>query len=380
MAPGAAESGARARAWLPGLGHLALGRRRRGLALLLLSASLLLLIGWRWERFAGAFGTSSPDLWAASLFPLALLAAAVWYSRRDVSRILRDGSLPRRGPWALALRRFRRNRLAVWSLYAILLLVAAAILAPLVAPYDPNAIGDVMASRFLHPSWTHPFGTDEFGRDLFSRSLYGARVSLSVGLFAMALATTIGVAYGAVAGYAGGAVDGVMMRIVDVWIAFPAFYLMLMLVGVFEADVPVLVLILGLVAWPATARLIRAEILSLRSRPFVEAERAIGLPEHRILLRHVLPNALSPVLVTAALAVAGMIGAEAGLSYLGLGIQPPTASWGNMIAAGRDSLLEAWWITLFPGLLLTLTLVSFSLVADGLRDALDPRAVAQRYV
>jgi len=285
-----------------------------------------------------------------------------------------------RGPWAMALRRFRENRLALWSIYVIAIFVLAAILAPILAPHDPIAIRDVMATRFQSPSWAHPFGTDEFGRDLFSRALYGARVSLSVGILAMLLATSIGSLYGAVAGYFGGVVDGIMMRIVDVWIAFPAFYLMLLLVGVFEASVPVLILILALTAWPATARFIRGEILSLRERDYVQAARAMGLPAYRIILRHLIPGALSPVLVTGALAVAGMIGAEAGLSFLGLGISPPTPSWGNMVAAGKDTLASAWWISFFPGALLTITLIAFSLVADGLRDALDPKAVDQKYV
>ncbi len=280
----------------------------------------------------------------------------------------------------MSVRRFRANRLALWSLYVIGILVLAALLAPLLAPHDPIAIGDVMATRFQSPSWAHPFGTDEFGRDLFSRALFGARVSLSVGILAMLLATTIGSLYGAVSGFFGGIVDGVMMRIVDVWIAFPAFYLMLLLVGVFEASVPILILILALTAWPATARFIRGEILSLRERDYVEAARAMGLPAHRIILRHLIPGALSPVLVTGALAVAGMIGAEAGLSFLGIGISPPTPSWGNMVAAGKDTLAGAWWISFFPGALLTITLIAFSLVADGLRDALDPKAPDQKFV
>jgi peptide/nickel transport system permease protein len=285
-----------------------------------------------------------------------------------------------RSPWEMSARRFRANRMALWSLYVIGIFILAAILAPVLAPYDPIAIGDVMATRFQSPSWAHPFGTDEFGRDLFSRALYGARVSLSVGILAMLLATSIGSLYGAVSGYFGGIVDGAMMRIVDVWIAFPAFYLMLLLVGVFEVSVPTLILILGLTAWPATARFIRGEILSLRQRDYVEAARAMGLPAHRIILRHLIPGALSPVLVTGALAVAGMIGAEAGLSFLGLGISPPTPSWGNMVAAGKDALAGAWWISFFPGALLTITLIAFALVADGLRDALDPKAVDQKFV
>jgi len=382
MRPDAAERAVRLRAWLPGLGHMSLGRRRRGVRLALFTLAVVLLMAWRWERFVGAFATSLIDRWVASVFLVMLLAGAAWYSRWDVERLLRAGDVakPGKSPWKVAMRRFRENRLAVYSIYVILFFYAAAILAPILAPYDPAAIPDVMTNRYLPPSWAHPFGTDEFGRDLFSRALYGARVSLSVGLLAMVIAKTIGTVYGSVAAYFGGIVDSVLMRIVDVWIAFPTFYLMLMLVGVFEANLLVLVLILGLTAWPGTARFIRGEILSLKNQQFTEAARAIGLPAHQIIAKHLIPSALSPVLVTAALAVAGMIGAEAGLSYLGLGIRPPTPSWGNMVASGKDTLLNAWWIAFFPGGLLTLTLVSFSLLADGLRDALDPKALMQKYV
>jgi peptide/nickel transport system permease protein len=382
MRPDDAERQARNRAWLPGLGHMSLGRRGRGIRITSFTLIVVLLMAWRWDLFFGAFSTPFLDRWVASIFLILLLVGAVWYSRWDVRRILRDGerSRPGKSPWKVAMRRFRENRLAVYSIYIILFFYGAALLAPILAPYDPAAIPDVMTNRYLPPSWTHLFGTDEFGRDLFSRALYGARISLSVGLLAMLIAKTIGTIYGAVSAYFGGIVDGIMMRILDVWIAFPTFYLMLMLVGVFEANILVLVLILGLTAWPGTARFIRGEILSLKNQQFTEAARAIGLPAHQIILKHLIPSALSPVLVTAALAVAGMIGAEAGLSFLGLGIRPPTPSWGNMVAAGKDNLLNAWWVAFFPGGLLTLTLISFSLLADGLRDALDPKALMQKFV
>ena len=210
--------------------------------------------------------------------------------------------------------------------------------------------------------------------------MYGARVSLSIGLLAMLISKIVGTTYGSIAAYFGGIVDNVLMRLVDVIIAFPTFFLMLMLVGVFEANLVVLVLILGLTSWPGTARFIRGEILSLKEQEFTESARAIGLPAHLIIVRHLIPSAMSPVLVSAALAVAGMIGAEAGLSFLGLGIRPPTPSWGNMVSAGSDALLIAWWVAFFPGALLTLTLIAFSLFADGIRDALDPKALMQRFV
>jgi peptide/nickel transport system permease protein len=289
-------------------------------------------------------------------------------------------NVPPRSPLAVAVRRFRANRLAVSALYVIGALYLVAILAPLLAPYDPSAIDDVLATRYQPPSWTHPFGTDEFGRDLFSRALYGARVSLSIGFLATTIAIGVGTAYGAVAGYFGGAVDDALMRLVDVIIAFPTFFLMLMLIGLFEADIVVLVLILGLTSWTGTARLIRGEILSLKARNFIEGSRAIGLPGALIVVRHLIPNALASVLVTAALMVGGMIGAEAGLSFLGIGIRPPTPSWGNMVSAGQDALLVAWWIAFFPGSLLALTILCFNLLADGLRDALDPKTLMRKYV
>lgn len=382
MRPDDADGPVRNRSWIPGLGHMSLGRWGRGIRITVFSLVVVLLMAWRWDRFLGAFSTPFLDRWVASLFLILLLAGAVWYSRWDVARILRHGAEAKKGksPWKVAMRRFRENRLAVYSIYIILFFYAAAILAPILAPYDPAAIPDVMTNRYLPPSWVHPFGTDEFGRDLFSRALYGARVSLSIGLLAMIIAKTVGTIYGSVSAYFGGIVDAILMRILDVWIAFPTFYLMLMLVGVFEANLLALILILGLTAWPGTARFIRGEILSLKNQQFTEAARAIGLPAYQIILKHLIPSALSPVLVTAALAVAGMIGAEAGLSYLGLGIRPPTPSWGNMVSAGKDNLLNAWWVAFFPGGLLTLTLISFSLLADGLRDALDPKALMQKYV
>jgi peptide/nickel transport system permease protein len=290
-----------------------------------------------------------------------------------------EASIPR-SPLRVAWRRFHANRLAVAALCVILALYVIALLAPILAPYDPAQMDDVLVTRYQPPSWEHLFGTDEFGRDLFSRALYGARVSLSVGLLAVLIATSFGTLYGAVAGYFGGWIDNVLMRAVDVIIAFPTFFLLLTLVGIFEASLVFLVLILGFTSWTGTARYIRGEVLSLKEREFVESGRAIGLPHRVILFRHIIPNAMAPVLVSAALMVGGMIGAEAGLSFLGIGIRPPTPSWGNMISAGQDALLVAWWIAFFPGMLLAVTILAFNLLADGLRDALDPKTLMRRYV
>lgn len=379
---GSDNSRVRLLSYFPGTGHLALGSRKRGLHLFFLAGTIVLILEWRWDRFVSALSGSAIDQLIAALFLVVALIGLVVFSVRDVRRLLastEDAPLGK-SPLQMARRRFRANGLAVGSLYAIGLLYVIAILAPLLAPYDPSAIENVLDTRYLPPSSAHWFGTDEFGRDLLSRALYGARVSLSVGLLAVLIAKTLGTVYGATAAYFGGIVDNVLMRIVDVIIAFPTFFLMLMLVGIFEADILALVLILGLTAWPGTARFIRGEILSLKEQEFTESARAIGLPARLIIYRHLIPSTMSPVLVTAALAVGGMIGAEAGLSFLGIGIRPPTPSWGNMVSAGSDALLVAWWVAFFPGCLLAITLIAFSLFADGLRDALDPKALMQRFV
>jgi peptide/nickel transport system permease protein len=365
------------------MGHMALNRKSRGFHLLGYFLLVAFIISWRWELVIGAFSTPAVDRWLASLFLFLSLIGIVLFSRWDAQRLIqRMGDKVSKGksPMRIAWRRFRGNVLAVGSIYIIVLFYFVAILAPILAPFDPAAIDDVMATRYLPPSLTHLFGTDQYGRDLFSRALYGARVSLSVGFLAMLIAKTVGTTYGSIAAYFGGMVDAVLMRFLDVFIAFPTFYLMLMMVGVFEANITLLVLILGFTAWPGTARFIRGEILSLKEQAFTEAARAIGLPNRTIIFKHLIPSALSPVLVSAALSVAGMIGAEAGLSFLGLGIRPPTPSWGNMVSGGQDALLVAWWVALFPGGLLALTLISFSLLADGLRDALDPKALMQKWV
>jgi peptide/nickel transport system permease protein len=342
----------------------------------------VLLLVWKWNKFLNAFQTKAIDFWAAALFLLLMLMGLVVFSIWDVHRLL-SGKVKksiRKSPMRLAIRRFRENRLAIISLYLVIFFYLIAILTPLLAPFDPSAIDNVLETRYRSPSWEHPFGTDEFGRDLYSRALYGARVSLSVGLLAVIIAISVGTIYGSVAGYFGGIVDNILMRFVDVIIAFPTFFLMLMLVGIFEANIGFLILILGLTSWTGTARFIRGELLSLKEQPFTEAARAIGLPDRKIIFRHLIPNAMSPVLVSAALMIGGMIGAEAGLSFLGIGIRPPTPSWGNMLSQGKDALLVAWWVAFFPGAILALTILSFNLIADGLRDALDPKALMRRFV
>ena len=365
-------------ALIPGAGHLAAGRRARGLNLLAFAMAMGAIPLYRSQAFLDSLASSAIDDWIASRFLIVALIGSVVASVLDTRR--RVARKKSRSALRIALSRFKANGLAVAALYVIVALCLVAILAPILAPYDPAAIDDVMKTRYLGPSWDHLFGTDEFGRDLFSRAVYGARVSLSVGLLAVVIAVTFGTVYGAVAGYYGGVLDNLLMRIVDVILAFPTFFLMLMLVGVFEANLVFLVLIMGFTSWTGTARVIRGEILSLREREFIEGARAIDLSNRVIIFRHLIPNAMTPVLVSAAMMVGGMITAEAGLSFLGIGIRPPTPSWGNMISAGQDALLVAWWMALFPGLLLGLSVLSFNLLADGIRDALDPKTLMRKYV
>ncbi len=273
-------------------------------------------------------------------------------------------------------RRFRRHRQAILGLALIVLLTGSALLAPALAPYDPDAQTDIVATRYQAPSVSHPMGTDRFGRDIFSRTLYGARISLSIGFLAILIAITLGTAIGAIAGFFGGRLDTVLMRGVDLLLSFPRLVLLVVLVALFEPSIALVTLVLGLTGWMGVSRIVRGQVLTVREMEFVTAARVLGFGRTRILARHVLPNVLTPVIVAATLGIGNTILAEAALSFLGLGVQPPTASWGNMVASGRDAMLDAWWITTFPGLAIVFTVMAFNLVGDGLRDALDPRRVA----
>lgn len=273
-------------------------------------------------------------------------------------------------------RRFRRHRQAILGLALIVLLTGTALLAPAIAPYDPDAQTDIVATRYQAPSVSHPMGTDRFGRDIFSRTLYGARISLSIGFLAILIAITLGTAIGAIAGFFGGRLDTVLMRGVDLLLSFPRLVLLVVLVALFEPSIALVTLVLGLTGWMGVSRIVRGQVLTVREMEFVTAARVLGFGRTRILARHILPNVLTPVIVAATLGIGNTILAEAALSFLGLGVQPPTASWGNMVASGRDAMLDAWWITTFPGLAIVFTVMAFNLVGDGLRDALDPRRVA----
>ncbi|WP_341482614.1 ABC transporter permease [Fundidesulfovibrio terrae] len=247
----------------------------------------------------------------------------------------------------------------------------AAILAPLIAPHDPNAL-DV--SRVLQaPSASHPLGTDALGRDIFSRMLYGGRVSLWVGFLAVGLSVAVGLFFGLIAGYFGGLADEVIMRGVDVMLCFPSFFLILAVIAFLEPSLTNIMIIIGLTSWMGVARLVRAEALTLKHRDFVRAARLAGAGSARILARHILPNAAAPVLVSATLGVAGAILTESSLSFLGLGVQPPTPSWGNMLLEGKEVLEIAPWLSIFPGVAILLTVLGYNLLGESLRDLLDPR-------
>jgi len=267
--------------------------------------------------------------------------------------------------------RLKRNRMAMTGLALVLGLFVVSVFAPWLAPYDPNQID--LKQVLMPPSPAHLLGTDTLGRDVFSRIIYGSRVSLKVGFVAVGLATLIGLCVGALAGYYGGWVDSALMRLVDLMLCFPAFFLILAVIAVLEPSIWNIMAVIGLTGWMGVARLVRAEFLSLREREFVTAARALGAGDARLILRHMLPNALAPVMVSATLGVAGAILTESALSFLGLGVQPPTPSWGNILTAGKDNIEIAWWLSVFPGLAILVTVMSYNLLGEGIREAIDPR-------
>ncbi len=264
------------------------------------------------------------------------------------------------------------NPLALVGFVIILGILVVAILAPLIAPYDPNAI-DVKAI-LLEPSALHYMGTDGLGRDVFSRMLYGARISLLVGIVAVGIATAIGVVLGALAGYYRGWVDVVIMRTVDVMLSIPTFFLILAVIAFLTPSIWNIMIVIGLTSWMGVTRLVRAEFLSLREREFVMASQTLGAKDRRLIFKHLLPNSLTPIIVSSVLGVASAVLIESGLSFLGLGVQAPQASWGNILTDGKEYIQFAWWLSLFPGLAILITVLGYNLLGEGLRDALDPRS------
>jgi peptide/nickel transport system permease protein len=271
-------------------------------------------------------------------------------------------------------RRLSANRAAVWGLGVVLVMMCASLLAPLLAPgVDPVEATDPVATRYQSPSGEHLLGTDRFGRDIWARVLYGARTSMGIAVTAVLLSSLLGTAYGAASGFASRRVDDTMMRVVDGLLAFPRLVLVLTLVALFSNSVALLVVAIAATGWMGAARLVRAEVLRLKERDFVHAAVATGIGQVRLVARHLLPNAAGPVIVAATLNVGGVILLESYLSFLGLGVQPPGPSWGSMVYEGRDVLVDAWWVAAFPAMTITLAVVAFNLMGDGLRDALETR-------
>jgi len=276
-----------------------------------------------------------------------------------------------RGLWSDAFRRLLRNRGAVIGLVILALLALMAIFAPLIAPDEPNVM--VPTDALAPPSLEHLFGTDQFGRDILSRIIFGARLSLQVGFIAVGIATLCGVTLGVIAGYYGRWIDGVIGILIDIMLAFPGILLALAIVAILGPSLLNLMVAVGIAAVPTYTRLVRGTVLSTKSLTYIDAARVVGAKDRTIMFRHILPNVIAPAIVLATLGIGGAILVGAALSFLGLGAKPPTSEWGAMLSSGRNFLQQAWWITLFPGLAIMITVLSINLLGDGLRDALDPR-------
>ena len=281
-------------------------------------------------------------------------------------------------PWYEAWKRLKRNKLAMIGLTITTVLLIVAIFAPLIAPYNPRyapVIEDGKVELSLQgPSWAHPFGTDKLGRDIFSRVVYGARISLMVGLITQGIALVLGITLGAVAGYYGGWIDEAVSYLIQVFLAFPFILFAIAVMAVFsEPGVDKVFLALGLISWPPLARIVRGQVMSIKEEEYIEAAQSLGASDLRIIAKHVIPNILAPIIVTVTLGVAGAILAEAGLSFLGLGTQPPRPSWGVMLKTGQEYIRSYPHMIWFPGLAIMIAVMGINLLGDGLRDALDPK-------
>ncbi len=274
------------------------------------------------------------------------------------------------------MRKALSNPLALAGFIIILTIFLLAMLAPIISPYDPDEIN--VKAILLGPSWSHWMGTDGLGRDVLSRMLHGGRISLLVGLVAVGISTAIGIVLGALAGYYKGWVDTFIMRIVDVMLSIPSFFLILAVIAFLTPSILNIMIVIGLTSWMGVTRLVRAEFLSLSEREFVQASRTLGAKDARLIFTHLLPNSLTPIIVSAVLGVASAVLMESGLSFLGLGVQAPQSSWGNILTDGKEYIQFAWWLSLYPGMAILITVLGYNLLGEGLRDALDPRSGANR--
>jgi peptide/nickel transport system permease protein len=384
----------------PGLPQLLRGKVLEGLAALFLWVSLLALVGIRFDRILFSV-VGGVDGWIALTTLVMGLTGVWWWSfwesraveaagagalamadpppgtgtgsvRPDAADGRRPGA-PRSG-WQA----FRENRMAMLGLGVVVVLYLGMLLTPFLAPFEPEyrsayQVGGDMTGILAAPSFVNIMGTDQYSQDVFSRILYGARISLTIGLVAVGISVTLGAFLGAVAGYWGGMLDKVIMRLVDMVMAIPRLVVLIAIVALFPTTIFVVIIALAFTQWPFTTRMVRGEVLALKEREFHEAAKALGFSKPRILFRHLLPNALGPLIVVATLGVGNAIILEAGLSFLGMGVQAGTPSWGSMVAGGKDLLMNAWWVATFPGLAIVLAVLAFNLVGDGIRDALDPR-------
>ncbi len=286
---------------------------------------------------------------------------------------------PKRSWWRLFWRQIKRNRMATLALVVIISLYLMAIFAPLITQHLAyNPLQPFTGARNAGPSLQHPFGTDHLGRDILSRIVTASRLSLTVGLVAAAISVTIGVLIGSLAGYFGGVVDTLLMRFTDVVLCFPFLFFAITIVTILEPNFFNIVIAISVLSWTSIARIVRANIMSLKERDFFVAAKALGAQPFRLIYRHLLPNTIAPIIVNATLMVASAILMESGLSYLGLGVQPPTPSWGNMLMDGKRFLTDNIWYTFFPGLFIFITVMSINFLGDGFRDAIDPRQTAGR--
>jgi len=260
------------------------------------------------------------------------------------------------------------NKLTIFGICIVGFFIIIAIFAPILAPYNPGQID--IENILTAPSSSHIFGTDSLGRDLFSRMVYGARISLMVGFIAVGIASLIGIALGAIAGYYGKWVDSIIMRFIDIMLCFPTFFLILAVIALLEPSIINIMVIIGATSWMGMARLMRVEILSLKERDFIYAERSIGASDSRIIIRHLIPNAMAPVLVSITLGIAGAILVESSLSFLGIGVQPPIPSWGNILSEGKAVMGAGWWMMLFPGMAIFITVLGYNLLGEGIREKL----------
>ncbi|SDK30783.1 peptide/nickel transport system permease protein [Methylophilus rhizosphaerae] len=270
------------------------------------------------------------------------------------------------------MKKILQNPLALTGLCLIIVILALALLAPWLAPYDPDAIH--VKQILLAPSTQHWMGTDGLGRDVWSRMLYGGRVSLLVGLVAVGISTLTGVVLGALAGYYRGWVDTFIMRLVDIMLSIPSFFLILAVIAFLSPSITNVMIVIGLTSWMGITRLVRAEFLSITQREFVMASTALGAQDWRVIFKHCLPNSLTPVIVSVVLGIASAVLLESGLSFLGLGVQAPQASWGNILTDGKEYIQFAWWLSLYPGLAILITVLGYNLLGEGLRDVFDPRS------